>query len=432
MPDEPTRRIPPADDPTQVQPPTAPGGRRIGQPGAASGPSPYAATQRMDPVTADHAGYGAGDRTQVFGGPAADATQVLGGPAGDATQMLPPQGTGQGGASRDFRAAAPPPARPYRPGESAYGPAYGPAPGSAEAGPGVDGGAGTQAPPTQVYGQPVQGYPAPGARPGGQPGGQPGQASGQGAYGQGGYGQQGHGQQGYAQPGYGQPGQQPPDPWQQQSAPAWGQQQAGSPFGQDLAGSPSPSPRRDRDDEGPGGAVAGAVLAWVPRLLLVLGVYQLVRLVPGFDVMPDVAQFPLFRGIGDGVLAMLNLNPEWSEQAANLTIPVLGMAIAGLLGTIRSLDTKPAVWPFGLVVFAWIVVFAVGGIVGYAQETAQTVRDDVRQSVDDTIEDAKQDATDQAREELEKTADDVQRDATENLEQKVDEQLQDVLPGGDG
>ncbi|HEV6954262.1 MAG TPA: hypothetical protein VKY86_13545 [Promicromonospora sp.] len=415
MPDEPTRRIPPADDPTRVQPPTAPGGRRIGQPGAAPGPASYAATQRMDSVAGGGSvhpgpqGGGGVDRTQVLGGPAADATQVLGGPAGDATQMLPPQGAGQGGAGRDLRAAAPPPARPYRPAESAFETSHD---------------SGTQAPPTQVYGQPVQGYPAPG---GARPGAQPGQA---------------YGQQGYAQPGYGQPGpgqvpgqqgygQQQPDPWQQQPAQAWGPQRTGSPFGQDPAGPPSP-PRRDRDDEPRGGAVAGSVLAWVPRLLLVLGVYQLVRLVPGFDVMPDVAQLPLFRGIGDGVLAMLNLNPEWSEQAANLTIPVLGMAIAGVLGTIRSLDTKPAVWPFGLVVFAWIVVFAVGGIVGYAQETAQTVREDVRKSVDDTVEDARQDAEDRAREELEKAADDAQRDATETLEESVTEQLQDVLPGGDG
>src|SRR5690606_2979514 len=206
VPDEPTRRIPPADDPTRVQPPTAPGGRRIGQPGAAPGPASYAATQRMDSVAGGGSvhpgpqGGGRVDRTQVLGGPAADATQVLGGPAGDATQMLPPQGAGQGGAGRDLRAAAPPPARPYRPAESAFETSHD---------------SGTQAPPTQVYGQPVQGYPAPG---GAHPGAQPGQA---------------YGQQGYAQPGYGQPGpgqvpgqqgygQQQPDPWQQQPAQAWG------------------------------------------------------------------------------------------------------------------------------------------------------------------------------------------------------------------
>lgn len=159
--------------------------------------------------------------------------------------------------------------------------------------------------------------------------------------------------------------------------------------------------------------MAGALLAWIPRVLLALSVYQVVRLIPGFDVMPDASQFPLFRGIGDGVLGMLNLNPEWSDQAANLTIPVLGIAIAGLLNTIRSLNTSLAVWPYGLAIVAWIVVFAVGGVVGYAQDATTDMRENVERSVDEGIEDAGQ-------------------NATENLEESVTEQLENALPGGNG
>lgn len=178
--------------------------------------------------------------------------------------------------------------------------------------------------------------------------------------------------------------------------------------------------------------MAGALLAWIPRVLLALSVYQLVRLIPGFDVMPDASQFPLFRGIGDGVLGMLNLNPEWSDQAANLTIPVLGIALAGLLNTIRSLNTSLAVWPYGLAIVAWIVVFAVGGIVGYAQDATTDMRENVEQSVDEGIEDAKQDAKDSIEQEAEQTLEDAGQNATENLEENATEQLENALPGGNG
>lgn len=404
MSDEPTRRIPPADDPTQIQRPPARPGRPDGQPGA---PSSYAATQRMDAIQ--------DDRTQAMpptqGGGYADHAQ--GGSYAEPTQVLPPSGAAAPGQGRDFRAATPPPARPYRPYETAQPTqVQGATPFPGEPGKGQAG------QPTQVYGQPAQGGTSPGYAPQGYA--QPGQ----------GYGQpgQGYGQPGQPGQGYGQQGQQYAQPGQ-----GYGQQAGAQPFGQDQGGQgyapQRPAPRRDRDDDSrPGGAAAGAVLAWVPRLLLVLSVYQLVRLIPGFDVMPDVAQFPLFRGIGDGVLGMLNLNPEWSDQAANLTIPVLGMAIAGVLNTIRSLGTSLAVWPYGLVVFAWIVVFAVGGIVGYAQDAANDVRQDVQQSVDEGIEDAKQDAEDAAREELENSVDDARQNATENIEK----QLEDALPGGNG
>ena len=389
MSDEPTRRIPPADDPTQIQRPPARPGHPGAQPGA---PSSYAATQRMDAVRSGDGQPGQGvppqgayDQTQVvrpggagYGGAGYDdRTQAMppqgGGAYGDQTQVLPPSGMPQGGdPGRDYRAATP----PYRPYETAQ--------------------------PTQAQG--------PGAFPG-DPGygqGQPTQAYGQ----QPGYGQPG--QQGYGQPG--QPAGGQPFPPSQGYAP-----QAPQPT--------PPAPRRDRDDDpGQGGSTAGAVLAWIPRILLALSVYQLVRLIPGFDVMPDVSQFPLFRGIGDGVLGMLNLNPEWTDQAANLTIPVLGIALAGLFNTIRSLNTSLAIWPYGLAIVAWIVVFAVGGIVGYAQDATENVRQDVQDQVDQSIEDAEQDA----RESIEQQVQEGVEDAGQNATDSVTEQLEDALPGGNG
>jgi hypothetical protein len=294
----------------------------------------------------------------IQGGAAHDQTQVIPpsqtGAYGDQTQMLPPSGTPQQGADqgRDFRAATPPSARPYRPYDTVQ--------------------------PTQGYGQ--------------QPGYvQPGQQDGVQAF----PAARGH-DQGYAP--------QPPLP-------------------------PQPTPRRDRgDDSRQGGSAAGAVLAWIPRILLALSLYQLVRLIPGFDVMPDVSQFPLFRGIGDGVLGLLNLNPEWSDQAANMAIPALGIALAGLLNTIRSLNTSLAIWPYGLAVVAWIVVFAVGGIVGYAQDAAENVKQDVRNSVDQSIEDAKQDARESVEQEVEQGVEDAKQNATDS----ITGQLEDALPGGNG
>ncbi|MDR7380816.1 hypothetical protein [Promicromonospora iranensis] len=366
MSDEPTRRIPPADDPTQIQRPPARPDRPGTQPGAQSS---YASTQRMDAV---QGGAGYGDRTQMM--PPVGTPQGNAG-YGDQTQVLPPSGMPQQGGDpgRDFRATTPPPARPYRPYET---------------------------------GQPTQAQP-PGAFPG-----EPGYGQGQAAYGQ---PTQAHGQQpGYGQPGQHQPGQLPGSqpPYDQGYSP-----QAPQPT--------PPAPRRERDADSPGGgSAAGAVLAWIPRILLALSVYQLVRLIPGFDVMPDVSQFPLFRGIGDGVLGMLNLNPEWSDQAANLTIPALGIALAGLLNTIRSLNTSLAVWPYGLVIIAWIVVFAVGGIVGYAQDATENIQQDVQNSVDESVEDAKQDARESVEQEVEQGMEDARQNATE--------QLEDALPGGNG
>lgn len=414
MSDEPTRRIPPADDPTQIQWPPAHPGHPDPQPGA---PSSYAATQRMDaaqggqvpgraghPVQPGQAGQAAwpapgngyGDHTQVMppaGTPQGnvsygDQTQAMppsempGSGYGDQTQVIPPSGMPQQGLDqgRDYRAATPPPARPYRPYETAQ-PPQAPAPGAFPGEPSYGQGQAAYGQPTQQAFQPTT---------------------------------QGYGQQpGYAQPGLRPEGQQPP-------------------YDQGYdARVPQPTPpRRDRNDDSRGdgsrgdGSMAGAVLAWIPRLLLALSVYQLVRLIPGFDVMPDTSQFPLFRGIGDGVLGMLNLNPEWSDQAANLTIPVLGIALAGLFNTIRSLNTSLAIWPYGIAIVAWIVVFAVGGIVGYAQDATSNLQQDVENTVDERIEDAKEDARDAVEKEVEQGVDDAKQNATE--------QLEDALPGGNG
>lgn len=444
MSDDQTRRIPAAADPTQIQRPPA----RPGQPGA---PSSYDATQRMSSFTpGDAAGQRAAggqggspvdehtqimppprqgsvvdESTQVMlptrgaspvdestqflppargGSPIDESTQVMPPPRGasgvdESTQLLPPAGAQQ----RDYRSATPPPARPYRPYETEQ-PTQVQSPGAF---PG-EAGYGQQGYGQQGYGQ-QPGYPGQQGYGQGQQAGYPGQ---QGQPGQPGYGQQ----QGYGQQaGYPQQGQQtPPNPFEQGFGPQSGQ--------------PTPPRRSREDDSGGGGSMAGAVLAWIPRILLALGVYQLVRLIPGFDVMPDVAQFPLFRGIGDGVLGMLNLNPEWSDQAANLTIPVLGIALAALFNMIRSLNTSLAVWPHALVIVAWIVVFAVGGIVGFAQDATANVKQDVQNSVDESVEDAKQDAKDAVQEEIDKGVEDAKQSATDS----VADQLEDALPGGNG
>ena len=355
MSDEPTRRIPPAADPTQIQrPSTRPGARP-------DAPTSYAATQRIDAVQAGQAAQASGhpNWATAHDDPHDEAY-------GDPTQVMPPAGAAP--PQRDYRSTAPPPAQPFRP----YG-----------------------------AGQPTQAQ-APGPFPGGT---------------------------GYDQyPGYDRTAQnQPPGPQP-------------SPFDQGYPPQPAPvTPAgtsaergRGRDREPGGGSMAGAVLAWLPRLLLTLGVYQLVRLVPGFDVMPDVSQFPLFRGIGDGVLAMLNLDPEWSDQAANLTIPVLGVALAGLFNTIRSLNTSLAVWPHVLVIVAWIVVFTVTGIVGYAQDATDDVRQNVEDTVDQRIEDAEQNAKESIENEVEQGVEDARQNATDNIEQGITEQLEDALPGGNG
>lgn len=161
-------------------------------------------------------------------------------------------------------------------------------------------------------------------------------------------------------------------------------------------GAPGPTPpggatsdddARDREPEGSlGGRVAGEILAWIPRALLLLGVYQLVRLVPGLDRMPDVSRWEPFRVIGDGALGLLSLDPAWSDQAANLTIPALGLVAAGLLNlTPLRRGRRLAVWPYVLVIAAWAAVFAAGDLGSWLSDATQGLQDDVRQGVEDEV-----------------------------------------------
>ena len=89
-----------------------------------------------------------------------------------------------------------------------------------------------------------------------------------------------------------------------------------------------------------------------------------------------------------------------------------------------SLSTSLAIWPYALAIIAWIVVFAVGGIVGYAQEATTDMRENVQESVDEGVEDAKDDARKSVEEQVERGVEDARQNATENLE--------DALPGGNG
>lgn len=190
-----------------------------------------------------------------------------------------------------------------------------------------------------------------------------------------------------------------------------GQQAAGAPPQTPAGGPQDPEgPRGDGDGGGTGARVLGEILALVPRALLLLGVYQLVRLIPGFDRMPDVSLWEPFRAIGDGVLGLLNLNPDWSDQAANMTIPALGLVLAGLLNYVTPLrrGRRLHVWPYFLVIIAWSIVFAAGGIGGFLSDATQDVRQDIEQGVEDevseqvdrTVEDQRQQVEDQVSEQV--------------------------------
>lgn len=187
----------------------------------------------------------------------------------------------------------------------------------------------------------------------------------------------------------------------------------------DAAGGRVPEPDR-------GASVAGEILAWVPRALLVLAAYQLLRLARGFGEMPDASQWAPFRAIGDGVLEALNLNPDWSAHAANLTIPVLGLVLAGLLNYIPPLrrDRPLRTWPYVLLIAAWIALFALSGVLSFAEDATDTLR----QSVQDEVDQAVEDQTDQVREDVEDAVDEqvgeITDDASGAAREAVDEQEQ--------
>ncbi|GAB4085323.1 hypothetical protein GCM10028784_19530 [Myceligenerans cantabricum] len=195
----------------------------------------------------------------------------------------------------------------------------------------------------------------------------------------------------------------PPESYRPQ-APAQPPTQPGtSPTAPSPAGGPA-----DRGPEGGSGArVLGGILALVPRALLALSVYQLVRLIPGFEQMPDAAAWGPFHGIGDAVLGVLNLDPDWSDQAANLTIPVLGVVLVTLLNVITPLrrDRRLRAWPYTLVIGAWVAVFAASGLAAFASDTTenlnQSIQDQVDETLDEQVDQLTDDASDAAKEKVE-------------------------------
>jgi serine/threonine protein kinase len=174
-----------------------------------------------------------------------------------------------------------------------------------------------------------------------------------------------------------------------------------------------PTPRReDRDarddkgrDSGGGLGAVATIIGWVPRILLAIAVYQLVRLVPGFDAMPSAAGLPLFAALGDLAVAMLNLDPVWAPRMAELSIPLLGIVTSAVVNLFRAVRTRRGgrTWPFWLVVVVWVIVIAVQGVVGYAQQATQDARESFeqqREHLQDDLEQGVQDTTEDVRDSL--------------------------------
>ncbi|GAA4715675.1 Protein kinase domain-containing protein [Promicromonospora umidemergens] len=174
-----------------------------------------------------------------------------------------------------------------------------------------------------------------------------------------------------------------------------------------------PAPRReDRDaradkrrDSGGGLGALAAIIGWVPRILLAIAVYQLIRLFPGFDAMPSAAGLPLFAALGDLSVAMLNLDPVWAPRMAELSIPLLGIVTSALVNLFRAVRTRRGgrTWPFWLVVVVWVIVIAVQGVVGYAQQATENARESFeqqREQIQDDLEQGVQDTTEDVRDSL--------------------------------
>ncbi|MFD6448858.1 serine/threonine-protein kinase [Promicromonospora sp. NPDC060204] len=162
--------------------------------------------------------------------------------------------------------------------------------------------------------------------------------------------------------------------------------------------------RADRSSGGGLGAVA-TVLGWIPRVLLLIALYQLVRLIPGFDAMPSAAELPLFAALGDITVATLGLDPEWAPRIAELSIPLLGIIAAALVNLVRAVRSRRGgrTWPFWLVVVVWVIVIAVQGVVGYAQQVTQDARDSLqeqREQIQDDLEQGVQDTTEDVRDSI--------------------------------
>ncbi|MFI8526134.1 protein kinase [Promicromonospora sukumoe] len=169
---------------------------------------------------------------------------------------------------------------------------------------------------------------------------------------------------------------------------------------------PSRDSRNDRNRDSDGGMRAVAtILGWIPRILMAIAVYQLVRLIPGFDVMPSAAELPLFAALGDIGVAALSLDPEWAPRLAELSIPLLGIITAALVNLVRAVRQRRGgrTWPFWLAVVVWVIVIAVQGVVGYAQQVTEDARDsfqEQREQIQDDLEQGVQDTTEDVRDSL--------------------------------
>ncbi|WP_369372370.1 serine/threonine protein kinase [Promicromonospora sp. Populi] len=170
---------------------------------------------------------------------------------------------------------------------------------------------------------------------------------------------------------------------------------------------------RDRDrDRGPG---ALAVIAgWIPRVLLAIALYQLVRLIPGFAVMPSAAELPLFAALGDIGVSLLGLDPVWAPRLAELSIPLLGILTSAVVNLVRAVRKSGGgrTWPFWVVLVLWVIVIAVQGVVGYVQQVAENTRESIEQQQEQLQEDLEQGV----------------QDTTEDIRDSVWESIEDALP----
>jgi serine/threonine protein kinase len=170
----------------------------------------------------------------------------------------------------------------------------------------------------------------------------------------------------------------------------------------------------ERRDSGGGLGVVATIIGWVPRVLLALAVYQLVRLIPGFDGMPSAAGLPLFVALGDIAVATLSLDPVWAPRMAELSIPLLGIVTSAVVNLFRAVRTRRGgrTWPFWLVVVVWVIVIAVQGVVGYAQQVTENARESFEQQ----------------REQLQDDLEQEVQDTTEDVRDSLWQQLEDALP----
>ncbi|MBO0608354.1 serine/threonine protein kinase [Myceligenerans salitolerans] len=255
--------------------------------------------------------------------------------------------------------------------------------------------------PTQQQ-PPVQGYPAYGQPPAGQPG--PAQQ---------GYPPQHGGPAGPPQ--HGGPGRPPQSPSHPEPQPPW----------RDERDRARDDRRDDRRDDDPGWRFVSMLLGVIPAVLLGIAVYQVIRLVPGFDAMPDMSQAPLFRALGDWLLLTLNLPWEWSGTMANLAIPLLGLVLAGVLNMVtrvagRSEARRRRLWPYFLTIGVWVVVLAVQGVVAAVTESVENAREDIGNSIEQGIEDQQDNLQDQLDDTVREQQDQIEEQARETGEDFFD------------